>query len=238
MKLPNWFKIAWWGVLLVFLSYAVFVRFDAYEAGNVTGMDALVLLVWLALAMVPVFNEMELLGFKFKQEREDLPQQSPVNTERSNAENLSNVKVKELLDGLNDQLTNEHVNVLKKSIDDMKPTPEERDEILFRLLAENQIAVRFEQTYSHIFGSQLRALQYLNGAAGSNKEMDSLKSFYNDAKDKNPEVYKNYSYEKWFAFLQSASLIGVYPSGIDISVRGQSFINYLNKYRYSLEKHG
>lgn len=238
MKLPNWFKIAWWGMLLVFLSYGVLVRFDAYKAGDVTGMDALVLFVWLALAMVPVFNEMEFFGFKFKQEKGALQQQSPIDTEKSKAENLSNVKVQELLDGLDDQLTTEQVNNLKKAIDDMKPTPEEKDEVLFRLLAENQIAVIFEQTYSLIYGSQLKALQYLNGSVGSNKDMESLKSFYNNAKEKNPEFYKNYSYEKWFGFLQSALLVGVYPGGIDISVRGQSFLNYLNKQRYSLDKLG
>ena len=231
MKLPNCFKILWWGALLIALSYGVSVRFDAYKSGDVTGMDALVLLVWLALALVPVFKEVEFFGVKFRQGEKSLNPQPHLDTEKDKVSSLSNIKVQE---AFNDPLTLEQVNVLKTALADVEP----KEEILYKLLAENQIAVVFEQTYSLIFGSQLSALQHMNGLAGTQKELAVLKPFYENAKEKYPDFYKNYPYESWLNFLLSSLLILVDDGNIDITVRGQAFLNYLTKQRYSLEKGG
>lgn len=217
--------------MLIVLSYGVLVRFDAYKTGDVTGMDALVLLVWLTLALVPIFKEVEFFGFKFSQGKESLNPQPHLDTEKDKA---SNIKVQDVL---NDPLTMEQVSNLKIALANIE-SKEEREDILYKLLAENQIAVVFEQTYSLVFGSQLSALQHLNGLSGIQKELAALKPFYENAKEKYPDFYKNYSYESWLGFLKSSLLILIENGNIDITVRGQAFLNYLTKQRYSLEKGG
>ena len=238
MKLPNWFKIVWWCVLLLILTYGVLVRFDAFKMGDVTGMDALVLLVWLALALVPIFKEVELFGLKFRQEKETLNPQPKQNTEKDEATRLSNRQVHDILGNLEDQLTIEQVNILKSTINELNPSAEEREELLFRLVAQSQIAATFEQTYMVIFGSQIGALQYLNGMMGVPSKYTVLSSFYENAKEKYPEFYKNYTFESWLGFLTTSILVRIDNENIGITVRGQAFLNYVAGKRYSVDKVG
>ncbi len=235
MKLPNWFKIIWWVLLLIAISYAVTVRFESYKSGDVTGLDALVLLIWIALALVPVYQEIHILGFKFKQEKEPLKPQPHVDSDKETVSQLTNTKVKELLKSQDNQILVEQIDILKKAVSDLTPTPEEKEELLFRYLADSQITVIFERTYSTIFGSQLNALQYLNGKAGTFKDISELRPFYDSAKAENPQFYGTYTFESWLGYMVSAVLVIVDGSMVDITIRGQEFLKYLINQRYSFQ---
>lgn len=72
MKLPNWFKILWWLLLLVIVTYFGCQRYDSFIKGSATLMDVFVFLVWISLLLVPLFKEVSFFGMKFKQEIDSL----------------------------------------------------------------------------------------------------------------------------------------------------------------------
>lgn len=62
------FRTFWWGTLIICMGYYLVSRLEQLQAGKPTWFDALVFIVWIALALGPFFKEMEFLGFKLKQE--------------------------------------------------------------------------------------------------------------------------------------------------------------------------
>jgi hypothetical protein len=60
MKLPNWFRIAWWLVLCAGVSYLVISRMPDMTAGRANAADVAFLVLWLTLVLVPVFSEMKI----------------------------------------------------------------------------------------------------------------------------------------------------------------------------------
>lgn len=72
MKLPNWFRILWWTLLTSGLSWLLYSQQANLIAGRASSVDLLLLVVWIALMLMPLFQEVSLLGFKFKQEIEEL----------------------------------------------------------------------------------------------------------------------------------------------------------------------
>jgi hypothetical protein len=72
MQFPNWFKIAWWVLLTGLLTAFLLTRYPALVAGRAAGADIVVFLVWVALLLAPLFNEISLLGITFKQELDEL----------------------------------------------------------------------------------------------------------------------------------------------------------------------
>jgi hypothetical protein len=72
MKLPNWFKILWWVLLLTCLGVFLATRYRDLIGGKSIGSEILVLVVWLALLLLPLFQEISLFGLTFKREFEAL----------------------------------------------------------------------------------------------------------------------------------------------------------------------
>jgi hypothetical protein len=70
MKLPNWFKVIWWIALSAVVSAFLIVRCPDLVKGHAVPADIFVFFVWIALLLVPVFQEVEFFGLKFKQEIE------------------------------------------------------------------------------------------------------------------------------------------------------------------------
>lgn len=68
MKFPNWFRILWWVLLLIPLTVFLIQRYSDLVAGRAVSADIVVLLIWVGLALAPVFQEVNLFGFKLKQE--------------------------------------------------------------------------------------------------------------------------------------------------------------------------
>jgi hypothetical protein len=72
MKLPDWFRIVWWILLLLFLCVLLWYRFSAISSGAAVPADVFLFLVFIAVALAPLFQEVSFFGLKFKQELKDL----------------------------------------------------------------------------------------------------------------------------------------------------------------------
>jgi hypothetical protein len=72
MKLPNWFKIIWWIILLSLSGLILFKRYNAIIEGNSVPIDIFIFLVFTALMLVPIFSEINFFGIKLKQSFEEL----------------------------------------------------------------------------------------------------------------------------------------------------------------------
>lgn len=72
MEFTKNFKAFWWAVLVLCIGYYLGDRYNQLQAGEPTWFDALAFMVWVTLAIGPFFKEMEIFGFKFKQEMEKI----------------------------------------------------------------------------------------------------------------------------------------------------------------------
>ncbi|MFC0878839.1 hypothetical protein ACE01N_19745 [Saccharicrinis sp. FJH2] len=72
MKLPNWFKIIWWILLLGLTGTILFKRFEAITSGQSVPVDIFVFLIFIVLMLVPIFSEIEFFGIKLKKELNQL----------------------------------------------------------------------------------------------------------------------------------------------------------------------
>ena len=72
MRLPNWFKIVWWALLIALLTFFLLQRYPDLVEGRATPSDVFVFSVWAALVLVPLFQELNLFGIEVKQEVREL----------------------------------------------------------------------------------------------------------------------------------------------------------------------
>ena len=72
MKVPNWFKIIWWVILLGITGTILYKRYSAIAEGKSEVTDVFIFLLFVALMLVPIFSEIEFFGIKLKKEIEDL----------------------------------------------------------------------------------------------------------------------------------------------------------------------
>jgi len=72
MKLSNWFKIPWWVFITSFSGYIFYLRWGQISTGNSAPVDVFIFLVFVALLLAPIFQEISFWGLKFKQEVEQL----------------------------------------------------------------------------------------------------------------------------------------------------------------------
>jgi len=68
MKLPNWLKITWWIILIIFFSYLAAQRYDSIIEGSSTTTDIFIFLIWVALITAPLFRAVNVFGIGFKNE--------------------------------------------------------------------------------------------------------------------------------------------------------------------------
>lgn len=62
MKFSNQFRIVWWLLLLGVISVFLAGRYGDLIAGRSTNVDAVAALIWVALALAPIFQEINLPG--------------------------------------------------------------------------------------------------------------------------------------------------------------------------------
>jgi hypothetical protein len=86
VKLPNWFKIVWWLLLMAMLSVYLAVRLESVRDGVYTAFDLAVLAVWTALAFAPLFSEFEVGSLKLKMKLEEVKDHVDDRVERLRAE--------------------------------------------------------------------------------------------------------------------------------------------------------
>jgi hypothetical protein len=72
MRLPNWFKVVWWALLIALLTFFLLQRYPDLVEGRATPPDVFVFSVWAALVLVPLFQELNLFGIEVKQEVREL----------------------------------------------------------------------------------------------------------------------------------------------------------------------
>ena len=72
MKFPNWFKIVWWTLLLSVLTVFLWSRLPALQIGESVPTDIVIFLVWIGLALAPIFSEVGLFGLRFKQQIDEI----------------------------------------------------------------------------------------------------------------------------------------------------------------------
>ncbi|MDX2361515.1 MAG: hypothetical protein QNK23_11965 [Crocinitomicaceae bacterium] len=72
MKFPNWFKISWWVLLILFSGAVLLSRLSDVVKGESVPFDIYIFLIFVALMLVPIFSEIEFFGMKFKKEIDDL----------------------------------------------------------------------------------------------------------------------------------------------------------------------
>jgi hypothetical protein len=93
MKLPNWFKISWWILLTSIVTSYLYKRYPQLVQGNAVPADIFIFFVWVALALVPIFQEISFFGITLKQEIKRLRQEfgvqiSSLRTEVQNSVNV------------------------------------------------------------------------------------------------------------------------------------------------------
>ena len=71
MNLKPWQKVVWWIVLTGGLSVYLYKRLEDLTLGRSAPVDVFVFLIWAALLLAPLFNEMNFFGLKLKQELEE-----------------------------------------------------------------------------------------------------------------------------------------------------------------------
>jgi hypothetical protein len=94
MKVPNWFKVIWWLAISATITWYLRARYPDLVAGDAVAADIFVFFVWVALLLVPIFQEVEFFGMKFKQEiekaKEDL--RLEINSVRAEVRNAIDVR--------------------------------------------------------------------------------------------------------------------------------------------------
>ncbi len=95
MKLPNWFKILWWILLIIIISVFLAKRYPNFIAGTSTTADIFILLIWVALLLLPLFEELSFFGITFKKEVEKLKSDITyqINSLRADIKNIVNVQL-------------------------------------------------------------------------------------------------------------------------------------------------
>ncbi len=92
----NNFKVFWWTVIVLVLGVYFWHRFPDLVLGKAVTADMLVFVVWIAVCLVPFFNQFEFLGLKLKAQIEEAKQelQGQINTLRNEVSNSNSVDVK------------------------------------------------------------------------------------------------------------------------------------------------
>ncbi len=90
MKLPNWFRIGWWVVLLLLIGSILYARLDDLLTGRAVLADVLIFLVWVGLFLAPLFQEVSLFGLTLRQQVKELKEE--VMNFRAELRNTVNVR--------------------------------------------------------------------------------------------------------------------------------------------------
>jgi len=116
-----------------------------------------------------------------------------------------------------------------------KNEPADHEGFYTRFIGVGVVSYLHEYTWLTIFGSQLRMVLDMNGRNGWMPLADS-KNYYDKASLQYPDVYSNYSFEQWIAYMKEQGLILQHPSNmLEITVRGKDFLKYLTHWGRNVE---
>jgi hypothetical protein len=101
---------------------------------------------------------------------------------------------------------------------------------LLHLLAIAAVTIRFERTYSDIFGSQIQILQHLSNVGTAGATQSQLRPFYDAAAQRYPDVYRNYAFDAYLNYLiNTAQLVSHNGDRLVIDFAGREFLSYLTR---------
>jgi hypothetical protein len=140
-----------------------------------------------------------------------------------------------LLDSFNSAMQLEMEERIQSDDNFKKLSPDDKIKTLVRFQAAALITVEFERVYRVIFGSQQRALKYVNERPGVGVE--AIQPFYETAKQMYPVAYERRTFEDWLGFLMHVTLIRdqTQPDGRRVlypTVRGQELLKYVIQMHY------
>ncbi|SFD70913.1 hypothetical protein [Thermophagus xiamenensis] len=85
MKIPNWLKVVWWIILIGITTRTLLLRNEDIISGKSVPFDIFVFIIWVALMLAPLFQEINIFGIKLKQSIDELKSQiNEVKNEISN----------------------------------------------------------------------------------------------------------------------------------------------------------
>ena len=146
--------------------------------------------------------------------------QEPVDTTVSSTEKLMKALDNPVLQEGEDLIS----ETLRKA--SVKEGPE-REKLLIRYLAATNLALTLERIDSVIWGSQIYILEHLNvNRLGVLK--DNIKTiYYDEAAEKWPPFFTNYSYDAYLGFLKNSNLVLEQDGCLLITILGVEFLQYL-----------
>jgi hypothetical protein len=99
-------------------------------------------------------------------------------------------------------------------------------DLLIQHLAATQLFLAAERLYRIIFGSQIAVLKHLNLYGPANRVI--IQKFYDEAKEKFPQVYNPYPFESYVNFMKSQNLV-ITPDDINysITILGKEFLQWM-----------
>jgi len=118
MKLPNWFRILWWVVLLFIITIFLKTRLSDLVAGKATPADIIIFIVWILLWLLPLVSEINILGIMLKKEVEAIQKDFTEKIDNIRNEIQSTIDVRSQF--------NPHFTVQMPPPDSQLPTIEER----------------------------------------------------------------------------------------------------------------
>lgn len=161
MKFPQWIKIGLW--LLTFISISLFifiVRRVVIFSGTPTALDIIVVVLWAALLVAPVFTEVDILGIKLKNEIEKLKNDftNQFLMLRSDIHNQIGINVTQVMSTqVTDNEMDEGKKLIKKRLKDLKQKPQEIKPILPSGVQELfSIRYEIEKTVNQIWESKFQ----------------------------------------------------------------------------------
>jgi hypothetical protein len=93
----------------------------------------------------------------------------------------------------------------------------------------------FQSIYNIIYGSQIEILDKLN--TNNNETKESLKYIFDNAVNRSPDFYKDYSYGQYLNFLERYALIYILENNnILIGDQGKDFLTFVNRLGLSKTK--
>ncbi len=117
------------------------------------------------------------------------------------------------------------------------PPGQEREQFLLTHLAAVATALDFERIYQLIYGSQISALNFLNGRGTVGEETEALNTvYYLPVSTAYKLFYLSDSFESWLSFLEEVKLVERKVSKVFITVQGRSFLQYLIQMGYGFQK--
>lgn len=147
-------------------------------------------------------------------------------------------KVDDLIKLFDNKLIQQTEEVIKNDLTQRNLTsPEERERVLLRFLSAMFVASTFERTYWLITGSQLGAIQFVNSQA-SGAFIQVVQNWYDQAAEREPGLYKGWSFEQWLGFLEEIPLVQRNGDRLQITIQGREFLKYIVDRGFSLVKTG